>query len=537
MAGLSSERFDFENTKNHFAGTASFRDTAAFQFQPQHIVANPFALFYKADTFEHQQKLKIIFPLLIGAITNEVLAIEREVKDVETQLRKVQTELASKRQAVNSWINTLKGLYSRSLQLGLLTDSSVNTENFDSDRYLFFLNQVVSNFKNSPIPLFVSGSSEADIDSQTDLLQSERRLQNELGLRKIRLSKLQSLNSSSIGYKDTVVIQQKRLEPISWFKKKLTDEYCPFCESKNETGQKQIAALDAYNEKLEFISNAVNTKDVNLDKEIADIRSEIRHLETELNGNREVLRDIVTKSNEEIDRRQSIEETYKFVGRLEQAIENVVLTEVDGSLDRQIAELQGQLGTLNKRLMEIRMQNSQDAILKKIALLISHYVGLLDIDRPLDPVELDITNLTLKIFSTESHRADFLWEVGSGANWMGYHLSTLFALHEHFLSLKSNYVPSFLFIDQPSQVYFPKAMPAVDPNITTFEQFRSQSDDLTQTRKIFSSAADCLKRTKSQLQIIIVEHAPEITWQGIEEIHLVEEWREENALIPKTWFE
>ena len=51
-----------------FGGRPSFRDTAAFQFQPQHIVANPHTLFFKADTFEHQEKLKYFFPYVLGAI-------------------------------------------------------------------------------------------------------------------------------------------------------------------------------------------------------------------------------------------------------------------------------------------------------------------------------------------------------------------------------------------------------------------------------------------------------------------------------------
>ena len=39
----------------------SFRDMAAFNFQPQHIIANPYTLFFKADTTEHREKLKVVF--------------------------------------------------------------------------------------------------------------------------------------------------------------------------------------------------------------------------------------------------------------------------------------------------------------------------------------------------------------------------------------------------------------------------------------------------------------------------------------------
>lgn len=537
LAGLSSERFDLENLKNNFGGAASFRDTSAFQFQPQHIVANPFALFYKADTYEHQQKLKTIFPLLIGAINNEALSLEREIKETDTNLKKIQLELSTKKQAVNSWLNNLKTLFSRTIQLGLLKDIPQNTEYFDAEQYLFHLNLVVVTFKENPIPVYQTGTSEKDVQLQSELNTQERTLQSEIGIRKIRLSKLQSLNTSTTQYKETIVIQQKRLEPVSWFKQKLNHEYCPFCESKNETAQNQIESLEVFNKNLEVISNAVNTKDVNLDKEILDIKNEIRELETKVNCNRDILREIYKKSTEENNKRQSIEEIYKFIGRLEQALENVVSTNIDSSLENQIKLLQKNLQELNGKLSEIKARYNQQNILKKISLLISHYVSFLDIDRPKDPVEIDITNLTLKILSTDSNRADFLWEVGSGANWMGYHLSTIFALHEHFLSLKNNFVPSFVLIDQPSQVYFPKDVPKVTAEVKNFKEFASKSDDLTQTRKIFKAAAVSIQRTESKLQVIIVEHAPEITWEGIPEIHLVEEWKGDNGLIPSSWFE
>jgi hypothetical protein len=263
----------------------------------------------------------------------------------------------------------------------------------------------------------------------------------------------------------------------------------------------------------------------------------IREFENKLNENRDVLREIYKKSTEENQKRQTIEELYKFIGRLEQALENVFSTKIDGLLDVKIKELQEQIGDRNTKLQEIKAQYSLKNILSKISQRIAHYVSLLDIDRKEDLVELDIQNLTLKIASANSSRSDYLWEVGSGANWMGYHLSTMFALHEHFLSLKHNFVPSFILIDQPSQVYFPKDVPKPEEGVKTFQEFASTSDDLSQTRKIFESASDCILRTKGKFQIIIVEHAPEITWEGISNIHLVEEWRGTAALIPSAWLE
>jgi energy-coupling factor transporter ATP-binding protein EcfA2 len=65
-----------------YGSRPSFRDMAAFNFQPQHIVANPFTLFYKADTTEHRERLRIIFPFVLGAVTVDTLLKQRELKEV-----------------------------------------------------------------------------------------------------------------------------------------------------------------------------------------------------------------------------------------------------------------------------------------------------------------------------------------------------------------------------------------------------------------------------------------------------------------------
>jgi hypothetical protein len=51
----------------------SFRDMMAFTFQPQNIIANPNVLFFKTDTTEHREKLKTIFPYVLGAVTPAIL--------------------------------------------------------------------------------------------------------------------------------------------------------------------------------------------------------------------------------------------------------------------------------------------------------------------------------------------------------------------------------------------------------------------------------------------------------------------------------
>ena len=49
--------------------------------------------------------------------------------------------------------------------------------------------------------------------------------------------------------------------------------------------------------------------------------------------------------------------------------------------------------------------------------------------------------------------------MGSGANWLYCHITLFLALHQYFIELEHNgfnvAIPSILFLDQPTQVYFP----------------------------------------------------------------------------------
>jgi hypothetical protein len=71
--------------------------------------------------------------------------------------------------------------------------------------------------------------------------------------------------------------------------------------------------------------------------------------------------------------------------------------------------------------------------------------------------ELDRRELNIRFVksSDKEHVSDYLWEIGSGANWMAYHVAFYLAFHRWCWQKGGSPVPTFLVIDQPNQVYFP----------------------------------------------------------------------------------
>ena len=63
------------------------------------------------------------------------------------------------------------------------------------------------------------------------------------------------------------------------------------------------------------------------------------------------------------------------------------------------------------------------------------------------------------------------------------------------------------------------------------------SSDIEGVRRIFSALSHFLEAVAEQFQVIVTEHAGAITWQGLPNVHLVGNWREnhDEYLIPAEW--
>jgi hypothetical protein len=115
---------------------------------------------------------------------------------------------------------------------------------------------------------------------------------------------------------------------------------------------------------------------------------------------------------------------------------------------------------------------------------------------------LDIANLTVVIDRPD--RPVPMVKTGGGANHLAYHLAALLALH-HFASNNKKPIPSFLFLDQPTQVYFPSEQiyMAVSGSVEETER----DADLEKVRKLFFMLHRFATQEVSDFQIIVTEHA------------------------------
>ncbi|WP_377009214.1 DUF3732 domain-containing protein [Comamonas endophytica] len=128
-------------------------------------------------------------------------------------------------------------------------------------------------------------------------------------------------------------------------------------------------------------------------------------------------------------------------------------------------------------------------------------------------------------------RSRLIENVGSSSNHMFLHLLQFLALHEVAIIHQSPFVPKFLIIDQPSRPYYPDDKPKDDVVLAN-----SDSEKVQIAFQLLNNfAARMNKQYGSNFQMIVLEHVPKDTFDGMEFVYVLPEFRNGEALIPASW--
>ena len=193
------------------------------------------------------------------------------------------------------------------------------------------------------------------------------------------------------------------------------------------------SALKAVAEEARRISSRLEGAPAILDRETEDTRDAIRGLEEELASLRRRARTLEDQSTAVAERRQTLAEGYRFVGYAEQLLVTYRAADKGSDLAGRLAGLELEQSSLRRQLDARGQRERERDALESVSDSMGHYASLLQLERATDHSSISVPNLAVKI-GAEGDRQDFLWEIGSGENWVGYHLAALLSLHEFFLT-------------------------------------------------------------------------------------------------------
>ena len=502
----------------------SFRDLMAFVFQPQNIVANPNVLFFKADTTEHREKLKTIFPYVLNAVTAEILAARWEVAELKRVLRRKERELQATRATVEVWRREADAWLQQAVELGLYpVGEGLPVEWVDVIEVLRAVTRSTSRAAKPTVE-----AVDTTLERLEELRDQEGEAAAKLSNERQRYNEIRRLLQSSAAYGSALRVQRDRLQLSQWIRSRLEEDEDPL-GALSAQGRQDVEELCLALEAIELRIRSHPAMSDTLDKERIRLSSEVERRIGELSQVRRQIAALERESDEAREEVYRADRVDRFLGRLEQALILYDKADENAELSEEIAVLESRIGDLRSAMSDGDIERRIENALRTVEGHASEILPKLDAEWPEAPIQLVVEELTLKI--VQGVRDDFLWEIGSAANWLAYHVAATLALQRFFLSQPHHPTPGLLVYDQPSQAYFPGR----DRRSGEEDDPEWRDEDVVAVRRAFRAIAEELTMSKGRLQAIVLDHANEDVWGDIDNTYLVENWRGGAKLVPDSW--
>jgi hypothetical protein len=481
VSDITTEESSFRKKE----GRASFRNMTPYLFQHQSLIANKHAIFYRFDNRDVQLRVINEFPIFMGWVDGEYYGLRRDLDRKERRLRLLQREkeeLEKNKGALKGKLERYVADYYRVIGVPLPVMDNL----FD----LVKLAQHLPPFEDKS---YIIGNIEGRLveltQERADLVDLKGRITRDIELLELALDNTTkySLDLVELSGRSNCDIDKGNY-------------CCPLCEQELKSFNTSVdavrrsrAALFADLQKMRNYS-IDNTETI---ERLKRQRDEIKQQILTINGEIRLLKDSNVKDLQSVDLRQRATEIKNLIEvSLEVAFgESNIL-----SSNEEISELNNEIRVIKANLDKYNIDAHREKFQEEINQNMNNICSKLDFEEELRPPNLKF-NLEDFNFYHELRSNDKITisEMGSGANWLACHLSIFLGLHKQFAKSENCSIPSFIFFDQPSQVYFPKE----------FEPTKDK--DVRNVANIYDVILDTIGKIKAKsglkIQVVVTDHA------------------------------
>jgi len=496
---------------------ANFRHALLFSFQDQNDIDSKQRLFHRQGEDFIGQAIKDTLPYFLGAVDEDRLLKQSQLEQAKRQLRQLERQFRDAEAVDSSTHPRANALVDEAKQVGLLHERTVSVTYEDT---LAILQRVANDTQVRDDS--VVGDGEDVLAS----LRAERQgLRNELERVNADIRSTRTFSADSNGYEREAKEQRARLSSVGLIK--ATDHQailCPLCENHLSASTPTIDQIEQSLSELSEQLEAVEAENPRLQLRLAALLADQATLQDLLRNNQQRINSRMREN--EILRVQ--QETFilqaRTIGKIIQYIETAKTPGSDSVLTQSIEASRLRVSTLERELDPEAIAEKINAFLNIIGRYMTVYSEELDLEHRGSQLRLDIRNLTVVADTNDGPVP--LSRMGSGENWVGYHVLTHLALHKWF-RLKKRPVPGFIIFDQPSQAHYP---PEKDDEGSLDVLSNEDQTAVLQVFKLLSTAASELA---PDLQIIVMDHA-DLKTDWFQDA-VIERWRKGKKLVPASW--
>ncbi len=494
---------------------ANIKHARFLLFQPQYRIADRNMMFFRQEEPFVPQAIKDSLPYFLGATGDDQFDRLQKLRRAKRDLKLLERRLADEESVRGQDNSRAASILTEARNVGLVGPVVGAAQGAEAVEILRGLLSWTPAQTDSP-----QGTSLTTLQQARDALLTEyRTIQNEI-------EAARSFAAAEDEFGVEASDQKHRLAAINLFPTDPVVSRCPICEHELNSSVPKAEAIRNHLASLEKQMAATTRQRPRLEAYIAEKENRQSQLRQELTESKASIEALIAQEEVLQQQRNRVVEQARVVGRLSLFFDSLLQVDDGSALQLQVGTLRSRVADLEAGLSEDLLEDQLNSMLQVIGRTMSEWAKRLDLEHSESPIGFDMKNLTVIAYRESGPIR--MSQMGSGENWMGYHVITHLALQKWFAE-KNRPVPGLLMLDQPTQVYFPSE-PKADRSLDELAD-----DDRAAVKRLFEFIFDVTASLYPKLQVIITDHAD--LNEGWFQDSVKERWRSGVKLVPASWYE
>jgi hypothetical protein len=448
--------------------TPSIRSFASFMLQHQNLVANRHAIFYRFDEKRKREQAIDHFKIFMGIVGEDYFDLAKELAEAETELKRALAVIPKQEQIKSAGIGEMAGYLREFHALAGTPLTELTAEEI-------WMRPAQALERLTGIAVTVDGQSDT-FDATRKELRTRKaeimaEIQKALNTRYLLDVSTQQVEGFAGAMTDLPIPKATHLDHA----------VCPVCASPSEAAEDEAnrlsAAIHWLNGELKvsaYAREGFGQERRDIDEQLKKARQALRQVESTLRP--------LDQEADRLQRSKSVDAAaQKAKIKLEIAIERRIesppteTTELVNLLQDRVADLKSKKALLDVAPRLLALQRDINRRLEIVGTHFDFEDSYKNGSLKFDIDSFDLWHETPGVNGAPEKKV-FLRSMGSGANWLYSHLTLFLSLHYQFAAYADCKLPPVLFLDQPTQVYFPSADFGKEFNAA---QLRANQDDIS----------------------------------------------------------
>ncbi len=495
---------------------ASLRNMVSYLFQHQNLMASKFALFYRFSDFYKRKDVIEQFPVFAGIIGQEYYSDLIRLNNLQAQLKQ-----KKKKQKANQKTT----VYIKE-KLGPLLKDYYALLNMDFPENLA-VTQMIKIAKH--LPEF----DESQLFGETKITRRYTELNRELERLTdkerdilLKIDHLQGTSETGVEFSDMLkeLKAQTKAAPV-----RLDKYVCPLCGQNCQDIVEKDKKLSEATEWLDKELAITDKYTADFSEDRRKLEAEYKRIEDEIKATWTQIKTLESKfltSKELISKRQKVNFAKSTIMLYLEMIDSGIFVDVDAEIDN----LTDEINMLREKIAGFDVEAQKSKAQAFLSENMNRLSQTLDFEEEYTPLNLNfgLVDETFDIYQLQDNSKIYLYEMGSGANWVSCHIALFLSFLRYFASKPNSPMPLIMFFDQPSQVYFPQG---------NDDYFEDSQTDVTAVSNMYQTIFDEINSIGNDTgilpQIIVVDHVSGKNLKCSVEFakYVRANWRDGHALI------